>query len=374
MRAALLGAAAALAIVGVLALIGVFDGDDDTDGVRGPGVSSALGQEDAGRINEIFERASPGVIFIQARVAQQEQSPFGSPEPQEGVATGSGFVTDENGHVVTNAHVVAGAREVKIRFQEGSLVDAEVIGTDVSTDVALLKVDPGEAELTPLPPADSGDVKVGDLVLALGNPLGLEDTITAGIVSGKQRRIEAPNGVPIENVIQTDAAVNQGNSGGPLLDMRGRVIGINSQIATSEGGTGFIGIAFAVPSNTAKRVIAELKDDGRVERPFLGVSAVGVTAQLARQLRLGTERGALVVAVSEGSPAERAGIRPAAGKGGALTGPGDVIVQVADTAVRTQEDLARAIAEQRPGNEVTITIVRRGDRREVTVRLANRPG
>ena len=371
MRAALLGALAALAVVGVLALVGVFDGDEDG---RGPAVSPAVGQESAGRINEIFERASPGVVFIQARVAQQWQSPFGLPEPQEGVATGSGFVIDDDGHVATNAHVVAGAREVKVRFQEGSLVDAEVVGTDVSTDVALLKVDPGEAELTPLPPADSGDVKVGHLVLALGNPLGLEDTITAGIVSGKQRRIEAPNGVPIENVIQTDAAVNQGNSGGPLLDMQGRVIGINSQIATSEGGTGFIGIAFAVPSNTAKRVIAELRDDGRVERPFLGVSAVTVTAQLARQLDLGTERGALVVAVSEGSPADRAGIRPAAGEGGALTGPGDVIVEVGDTAVRTHEALARAIADQRPGSAVTITVVRGGDRREIMTRLGNRPG
>ena len=373
MRAALLGALAALAVVGVLALIGVFDGDSD-DGLRAPGVSPALGQDDASRINEIFERASPGVVFIQARVAQQTPSPFGLPEPQEGIATGSGFVIDDDGHVATNAHVVAGAREVKIRFQEGSLVDAEVVGTDVSTDVALLKVDPGDEELTPLPPADSGDVKVGDLVLALGNPLGLEDTITAGIISGKQRRIEAPNGVPIENVIQTDAAVNQGNSGGPLLDMEGRVIGINSQIATSEGGTGFIGIAFAVPSNTAKRVIAELREDGRVERPYLGVSAITVTAQLARQLGLGTERGALVVAVSDGSPAESAGIRPAGGEGGALTGRGDVIVEVGDTEVRSHEDLARAIAEQRPGSEVALPIVRGGDRRELTARLASRAG
>ena len=373
MRAALLGALAALAVVGVLALIGVFDGDDGDD-ARGPEVSPALGQEDAARINQIFERTSPGVVFIQARVSQQGQSPYGLPEPQEGVATGSGFVIDDDGHVATNAHVVAGAREVKVRFQEGSLVDAEVVGSDLSTDVALLKVDRGEADLTPLPPADSGAVKVGDLVLALGNPLGLEDTVTAGIVSGKQRQIEAPNGVPIENVIQTDAAVNQGNSGGPLLDMEGRVIGINSQIATSEGGTGFIGIAFAVPSDTARRVIAELKDDGRVDRPFLGVSAVSVTAQLARQLELGTERGALVVAVSEGSPADRAGIRPAAGEGGALTGVGDVIVEVGDSEVRSQEDLVRAIREQRPGSEVPITIVRGGDRREVTTRLGNRPG
>ena len=254
MRAALLGALGALAVVGVLALIGVFDGDE---GIRGPRVAPALGQEDAGRINEIFERASPGVVFVQARVAQQVPSPYGSPEPREGVATGSGFVIDEDGHVVTNAHVVAGASEVQVRFQEGSLVDAEPVGTDVSTDVALLKVDPGEAELTALPPADSGRVKVGDLVLALGNPLGLEDTITAGIVSGKQRRITAPNGFPIEDVIQTDAAVNKGNSGGPLLDMEWWVMGSNSQIATSGEGTGFIGISFAVSSNTAKRVIAE---------------------------------------------------------------------------------------------------------------------
>jgi S1-C subfamily serine protease len=371
MRAALLGALAALAVVGLLALVGAFDGDDG--GVRGPGVSPALGQEDAGRINEIFERSSPGVVFVQARVAQEGQSPYGLPEPQEGIATGSGFVIDDDGHVATNAHVVAGASNVRIRFQEGSLVDAEVVGTDASTDIALLKVDPGDAELTPLPPADSGDVKVGDIVLAIGNPLGLEDTVTAGIVSGKQRRIEAPNGFPIENVIQTDAAVNQGNSGGPLLDMQGRVIGINSQIATA-GGTGFIGIAFAVPSNTAKRVIAELKADGRVDRAFLGVSAVGVTPQLARELGLGTERGALVVAVSDGSPADRAGIQPARGEGGALTGPGDVIVEIGDREVRSPEDMARAISEQRPGSSVTITIVRAGDRREVRARLGTRPG
>jgi S1-C subfamily serine protease len=289
----------ALAVVGVLALVGVFG---DESGGPAPSIPAAVGQ-DGERIGAIYREARDSVLFIQATIEQRQQSPFGPPRTRRGIATGTGFLIAEDGRVVTNAHVVDNAAEIAIRVDDNTLVPAEVIGTDLATDLALLRVNPEEIEAPPLPLGDSQAVEVGDPVVALGNPLGLEDTITAGIVSAKQRRITAPNQLTIENVIQTDAAVNPGNSGGPLLDMEARVIGVNSQIATaSQGATGFIGIAFAVPVDTVEEIIPDLADDGRVDRPRLGVTAVTVTSELARQLNLSVEQGALLVGVAEGSP------------------------------------------------------------------------
>jgi putative serine protease PepD len=266
--------------------------------------------------------------------------------------------------------VIENATDVAIRLSENTLVPAKIIGSDPSDDLALLKVAPDAlGDAAPLQFTDSDAVAVGTPVAAIGNPLGLQDTITAGIVSAKQRRITAPDGFTIDNIIQTDAAVNPGNSGGPLVDDRGRVIGINSQIATAPSQTGassegFIGIAFAVPSNTARKVIPDLEDDGKVVKPYLGVTTVTLTPELAKQLRAGVDAGALVVAVAAGSPADRAGIRPAPGGdvNGALRPDGDVI-----------EDLSAAVADHAPGDTVALRYVRAGKERSANVRLAPRP-
>ena len=342
-------------------------GDDDAS----PAAAANLSK--GNRINELYRRLSPGVVFIQAQIVRVQQSPFGS-QRRRGVATGSGFLYDDDGHIVTNAHVVENASEVALRLDGDKLIPAKVVGADLSTDLAVLKVDPGELHAQPLTLGSSDDVKVGDPVLAIGNPFGLEDTVTDGIVSARHRRITAPNGYAIDNVIQTDAAVNPGNSGGPLVDAGGDVIGVNSQIATGGQTKAFAGIAFAIPVDTVKQIVPDLVDDGHVTRPYLGVSAVDVTPSIAEQLQLGIDHGAYVVAVADGSPAAAAGLRGARGAGGALLGGGDVIVRVGDTQVASADDIARAVLDHQIGDTVPIEFERDGRRRTATVDLATRPG
>jgi S1-C subfamily serine protease len=208
-------------------------------------------------VSDIYKRDGSGVAFVRAEVVKQSQSPFGFPQTQRGEATGSGFVIDHSGDILTNAHVVQGATKVTVQIANKTL-NATVIGRDASSDVALLKVDPAKADLRPLPLGSSSEVNVGDAVVAIGNPFGLDRTVTTGIVSALQRRIQSPNGLTIKHVIQTDAAINPGNSGGPLIDSQGRVVGITSQIATTGGG-GSIGIGFAIPIDTAKKIAADLR-------------------------------------------------------------------------------------------------------------------
>jgi S1-C subfamily serine protease len=358
------GALIALVAVGVLALVGAFDSGGDGSGGL-PSVPSALGAEGGNRVHGIYEQASPGVAFIQASV-----------EGGRAISTGTGIALDRDGHILTNAHVVENSSKVAASFEQGRPVPATVVGRDLSDDLAVLKVDPSKAELHPLALGDSRKVQVGDPVVAIGNPLGLADTITSGIVSAKQRFIRAPNGFTIENVIQTDAAVNPGNSGGPLIDLEtGQVIGINSQIATAPqgGGNGFIGIAFAIPIDTAKAIVPDLEDDGKVERAFIGVTTVQVTPQVAQQLGLGVDHGALVVAVAPGSAAAGAGLQPARMSSGAMTAGGDVIVRVGKRTVASPADLANAVADLRPDDRVPVEYVRDGRHHTVTVRLTDRP-
>ncbi|MFL5957687.1 MAG: S1C family serine protease, partial [Solirubrobacterales bacterium] len=241
---------------------------------------------------EIYKRDAPGVVNVRAQIVQRVTSPFnfGSPEEQRGVATASGFVVDGNGDILTNAHVIEGASRVTVQFENDKTADAKVVGKDTSTDLALLKVDPKDQKLHPLGLGDSSDVQVGDPTIAIGNPFGLDRTLTTGVVSALQRRIEAPNGFSIDHVIQTDAAINPGNSGGPLLDAAGRVIGINSQIATGGGSNGNVGIGFAVPINTAKRVVPQLKQSGTVQRAYLGITGLTIDKSLDR-LNLNTDSG-----------------------------------------------------------------------------------
>jgi len=326
-------------------------------------------------VTEIYERDGPGVVFIQAEVTSQATSPFGLPDEGSGVATGSGFVLDKEGYILTNAHVVEGAEKAGVRFtEESSLVEAKIVGSDLSTDLAVLKVDPDDApKLTPLKLGDSTQMRVGDPVIAIGNPFGYDRTVTTGIVSALQRQISAPNNFQIDNVIQTDASINPGNSGGPLIDARGEVVGINSQIATG-GANGSVGIGFAVPVNTAKQIVPQLKEDGKVERAYLGVTTATVTEDEAEEHDLPVDEGALIQEVVNGGPADDAGLR--GGREQTITGlviGGDLIVMVDGQEIAQNSHVADAILDRKPGDEVEIEYFRGNDRRTVTVELGERP-
>ena len=337
----------------------------------GPTIEASTGRRVS--VNEIYRRAAPGVVFVTARVLRQQESPYGFPLEQEGLATGSGFVLDRRGYVLTNAHVVEGAGDVRVRFEEnGDLVRARVVGRDISTDIAVLKVDPKDAKLVPLRLANSSSLNVGDPVVAIGNPFGFDRTVTTGIVSALQRQITAPNGFQINDVIQTDAAINPGNSGGPLLNARGQVVGINSQIATRTGGS--VGIGFAVPSNTARKVVPELEQHGKVRRAYLGVTTRAVTPALARAVNLATDRGAMIQELVQGGPADRAGfeVGDIRTEDGVILG-GDVIVKVAGRDIRKPDDVSAAIANRKPGEVIEIEFYRDDELQKKRVKLGTRP-
>ncbi len=338
-------------------------------------VSDVVSNDEGLTVQEVYERDGPGVVYIQAEIVSGTTSPFGLPDDGSGIATGSGFVLDKDGYILTNAHVVEGAKEAGVRFtEESALVEAEIVGTDLSTDLAVLKVDPDEApKLTPLKLGDSTQLRVGDPVIAIGNPFGYDRTVTTGIVSALQRQISAPNNFQIDNVIQTDASINPGNSGGPLIDARGEVVGINSQIATG-GSSGSVGIGFAVPVNTAKQIVPQLKDDGEVERAYLGVTTTSVTEQLSRDLNLPVDEGALIQEVVDDAPADEAGLR--AGRTEIAQGirvGGDIIVMVDGQDISRNSDVADAILDNKPGDEVELEYFRGDDRRTTTVKLGERP-
>jgi S1-C subfamily serine protease len=326
---------------------------------------------------DIYKRDAPGVVQVSASIVRKVQSPFDLfPQEERGQATGSGFLVDPSGDILTNAHVIDGAASVSVQFEDGVTRAARVVGKDTSTDLALLKVDLNGLNVKPLELADSRTVQVGDPVIAIGNPFGLDRTLTTGVVSALQREISAPNGFAIQNVIQTDAAINPGNSGGPLLDAAGRVIGINSQIATGGGGQGNVGIGFAVPIDTAKQVIPQLEKNGRVERGYLGVETIDIDASL-RGLDLKATSGALVQSVVRGSPADRAGLRggssPVQVGGQQVLLGGDAIQAVDGTPIRSGEDLRQVIASKKPGDKVTIRFLRDGREQTVTVTLDSQP-
>ncbi len=264
-----------------------------------------------------------------------------------GGATGSGFVIDREGHIVTNQHVVDQAQSVTVRFEDGTEESADVVGTDPSTDIAVLDVDRPAAQLTPLRFAAESSLKVGVPVIAIGSPFGLENTLTSGIVSALGREMPSPNGFTIENAIQTDAALNSGNSGGPVLDTRGRVVGVAAQIRSESGGSD--GIGYAIPGDTAERVARELIQDGSIEHAYLGVS-------------LPDDGAARLGEVVDGTPADRAGLRA-----------DDVVVEVDGEPIETGDELREAIDAHKPGDKITLTIRRAGDERTVEVTLGERP-
>jgi S1-C subfamily serine protease len=345
--AAIVAAVIAVAALTSGAVVLLTDGDGgSSDKAVAPLPISRSGTKET-RINQIYERVNAGVVSIKVRTGS-------------GAGSGSGFVVDSEGTIVTNDHVVEDADTVQVTFDDkGRSIDAQVVGTDPSSDVAVLHVDPSKATLHPLTFADSSRVAVGDNAVAIGYPLGLDRTATAGIVSGLGRTIQAPNGFTIDNVIQTDAPINPGNSGGPLLDDRGRVIGINSQIATA-GSSGSVGIGFAVPSNTVRRVVPRLERGQRIRRAYLGVATTQTPSGA----------GALVGTITPGGPAEKAGLRA----GSSLTGNGgDTILSVDGNAVSGPDDLSSQIAAHQPGDTVRLGIERDGQRQTVEVELGDQP-
>ena len=355
-----------------------------------PATEARVARSNGLTINEIYERAKSGVVQINTSSVVVTRVPdpffgFGIPQEQRRRGLGSGFVFDKSGHIVTNYHVVAdvarGRGEISVSFSNRERVRARIVGVDPATDVAVLKVETKSRALTPLPLADSDEIRVGDPVVAIGNPFGLERTVTAGIVSALQRQIASPSATrdPIDHVIQTDAQINEGNSGGPLLNGNGEVIGVNTAIVTGNAlERGNVGIGFAVPINTVREVAAELIDDGKVERPFLGVSVQEIREELADVVRLPVERGLLVRRVIRGSAADRAGLRAGTTRvivdGEGFVVGGDIIVAVDGDAVRTSSDLREAIAAKKPGETIELEIYRGGDRRTLDVELGRRTG
>ncbi len=321
--------ALAVALGGLL-----LDDGGQPSGATAP-LAAAGGRLAPTQIGRVYDSAGPGVVRVQA-----------------GAATGTGFVVRNNGTIVTNAHVVGDSQTAQVRFADkGALVDAEVLGSDRSSDLAVLRVDPSSVDqLSPLTLADSGKVAVGDAVVAIGHPFGLERTTTAGIVSGLEREIQAPDGFQIDEVIQTDAAINPGNSGGPLLDSRGRVVGVNTQIATGGSGSGNVGVGFAVPSNTVRDVLPALSRGETIERAYLGVTTAP------------HPNGAEIQSVRPGSPAEAAGLEA-----------GEVITRVDGRTVRDPNDVVEAVSANEPGDRVEVEVSSGGRERTADIQLGSRP-
>jgi putative serine protease PepD len=322
--------------------------------------SEPAANDSALSVSALYDRVHQGVVTIRV-------------ETPQGQALGSGFVIDDQGHIVTNDHVVAGATSISVEFADGSSHDAQLVGTDASTDIGVIKVSAPSSELQPLSLGDSSVVQVGDAVVAIGSPLGLNETVTSGIVSALDRTITSPNNFSINDAIQTDAAINHGNSGGPLLDMQGQVIGINSQIESDSGGND--GIGFAVPSNTVKSVVSQLLANGKVEHPYLGVGIATITDALSSQLGLPT--GVEVTQVAPGGPAAHAGLKAADATtivdGQEFPAGGDVITAVDGRRVSTSEELQSVIGAKKPGETVSITYIRDGWQGSVDVTLGTRP-
>ncbi|HEY5053038.1 MAG TPA: trypsin-like peptidase domain-containing protein [Solirubrobacterales bacterium] len=338
--------------------------------------------EDANVVNQIYRHDGGGVAFIQADEPPQESSglsPFGEEESQGGgTATGSGFVIDPEGHILTNNHVVEGANRIQVKLgASDTTYGAQVVGTDPATDLALLKVNAPADQLHPLDLGDSSKLQVGDPVVAIGNPFGLDRTVTSGIVSALQRQIQAPNGFSISNVIQTDAAINPGNSGGPLIDSSGSVVGINSQIETGGGGNGNVGIGFAIPINTARDVVTQLENNGKVEHAYLGIEGGSITPDLARAVNLPVTQGVLVATVVKGGPADKAGIEggntSATIEGANVNLGGDIITKINGKPVDSMDEVVSIVNAAKPGESLEVTILRGGSTKTVTVTLGDRP-
>ena len=343
--AATLVAAAAVGVGGAATYAGLAPSGAQTV-VRQVTVSSAEPAANTSNlsVSDIYDRTYKGVVEITVS-SQSTQTPFGE---QAQRAQGSGFVYDTEGHIITNQHVVDGASSISVRFWDGKSYDAEVVGSDASTDLAVIKVDAPASVLEPLALGDSDAVRVGDNVVAIGSPFGLENTVTSGIVSALHRQMTSPNNFTISDAIQTDAAINHGNSGGPLLSSDAKVIGVNAQIESDSGGND--GIGFAVPSSTVRTIVSQLIATGKAEHAYLGVAVETV------------EGGARISEVRPGTPAADAGLRA-----------GDTITAVDGKAITTGDELTSTIGSKKPGDSVSVTYTRDGASHTVEVQLATRP-
>ncbi|HST15025.1 MAG TPA: trypsin-like peptidase domain-containing protein [Gaiellaceae bacterium] len=324
----------------------------------------------------IYRQDGPGVVQVTATIVTQSVFP---PATQTSKSQGSGFVLDRAGHIITNFHVIQGAQRVQVSFSGQDQLPATVVGKDRSTDLAVLKIDAHARALTPLPLGDSDAVRVGDPVYAIGNPFGLTRTLTTGVVSAVQRQIFAPNGVPIDSAIQTDASINHGNSGGPLIDAAGRVIGVTSQIQTgSDQSQGNVGIGFAIPVNTVRDIAGQIIANGKAQHAFLGVSAAAVTPQLKRLFNLPTATGLLVREVTKGSGAAKAGIKGGSTsvvvQGESYTVGGDIITAVDGRPVTSDDELFAVVQQKHPGDTLKIELYHDNSKRTVTAKLGTRPG
>lgn len=322
----------------------------------------------------VYEQRNRAVVNITTETVAYNW--FLEPVPQEG-SSGSGSIIDQRGYVLTNHHVVKEAFKVFVTLSDGEQIEGEVIGSDPENDLAVIKFDPGDRDLVTIPMSTSRDLRVGQKVLAIGNPFGLDRTLTTGVVSGLGRAIRAAGNLVIRDMIQTDASINRGNSGGPLLDTSGNMIGINTVIFSPNGGS--IGIGFAVPVDTARRIVPDLIEFGRVRRGWIEIVPRQLFPRLVQYADLPVDRGVLISEVVEGGNADEAGLR-----GGDTSRPvrygstiiylgGDIIVEVDGTAVQSLENLYEALEDNRPGEEVRVEYLRGSRRRETTVVLSERP-
>ena len=345
-----------------------------------PGNVSQTSEERPLTVRAIYDRDAPGVVQVttttKVKLPQTDWfgNPFGPPGTEVQRSLGSGFVIDKAGHIVTNYHVVGDAQSVHVSFSNNDSMKAEIIGKDPATDVALLKVVASSRALKPLPLGDSDGIHVGDQVAAIGNPLGLDRSITLGIVSALHRSLTSPEGTPIDRVIQTDAALNHGNSGGPLLNAQGQVVGVSSAISTGDtGAQGNIGIGFAIPINTVRDVVAELKAEGHVDHPYLGVVTRPVSTAMARIFNLPVQKGLLVESVTAGSGADRAGLRGGADQvvveGESYQLGGDVITKADGMAVSTMEGLREIVSQHKPGETLSVVFYRGAEPLKAEIKL-----
>jgi S1-C subfamily serine protease len=375
-----MGALLVAAVLGGGVAVGVDRAVGDEGGTTvirevtaGTSESTAFRNSSGKTISDIYGSAKRGVVQVLATSVVSDNPFFGA---QQARVLGSGFVIDKSGHVVTNYHVIEGASKVEVSFSGNDEMPATVVGKDPSTDIAVLRIKGAQGRaLTPLELGSSDAVRVGDAVVAIGNPFGLERTVTAGIVSALQREITAPNGFAIDRVIQTDAAINHGNSGGPLLNADGKVIGVASQIESSSGGN--VGIGFAVPINTVKDVVSQLLEHGKVEHPYIGVEMATITTELASNVRLPVDHGVLIQRVRPGSPAAQAGLRGGTAQvvvdGESYLVGGDVITQADGQPIQSAEQLRSVVTSKQPGDEIAFEVHRQNETKEVTVKLGRQP-
>jgi len=337
-----------------------------------PTVVGAADTEEQQVIN-IYARVSPAVLHITSRVIVRDL--FWGAVPQEG--TGSGFVIDKEGHVVTNNHVVENAQKVTVTLSDETSVEAEVIGTDPATDLAVLKIDVPPEKLYPVELGTSANLRVGQRAIAIGNPFGLDRTLTTGVISSLGRPLQTEDqSKKLYDVIQTDAAINPGNSGGPLLDSQGKVIGVNTAIYSPSGGS--VGIGFAIPVDTVRRVVMSIIEKGYYPHPWLGISGLSITPELAQYLKLTVERGVLVIEATPGQPAAQAGVRGGqrrvqVGNYVILVG-GDILIAIDGSKIREMEDMIKYLeTKTQVGQLVDLTIVRDGKERTIQVKLGEQP-